>query len=52
MDIGPPAVWEDGDTFLNSSEDRAGMVLIAVFATILGFYIIPEMLRYFRSRSA
>lgn len=50
MDVGPRSAWKDGDTFLNSSDDRAGMILIGVFATILGFYIIPEALRYFRSR--
>jgi hypothetical protein len=52
MDVGPRSQWKDGDTCLNSNEDRAGVVLIGVFATILGLYIIPEALRYFRSQAA
>jgi hypothetical protein len=52
MDVGSGSQWKDGDTCLNSNEDRAGVLLIGVFAAILGFYIIPEALRYFRSHAA
>lgn len=52
MDVGPRARWTDGDTFLNSGEDRAVVILIGVFATILGFYILPEALRSLRSPAA
>jgi hypothetical protein len=46
------ARWTDGDTFLNSGEDRVVVVLIGVFATILGFYMLPEALRSLRSPAA
>lgn len=52
MDVGPLSMWKDGDTCLNSGEDRAGVVLIGVFATILGFYLIPAARRYVRSHAA
>ena len=52
MDVGPRAVWQDGDTFLTSAEDRMVVGLIGVFATILGFYIVPAALRAFRTRAA
>lgn len=49
MDFSPPHIWEDGSTMLNSSEDRAGALLIGIFAAILSLWIIPEMLKYFRT---
>ncbi len=49
MDFSPPHIWDDGDTLMNNSEDRAGALLVAIFAAILSFWIIPEMLKYFRS---
>ena len=52
MDSGPRTRWTDGDTFLNSGEDRVVVVLIGVFATILGFYILPAALRSLRSSAA
>ncbi len=52
MDVNPHSLWKDGDTCLNNNDDRAGVALIGIFATILSFYIIPEALRYFRSHSA
>ena len=52
MDSGPRTRWTDGNTFLNSGEDRAVVILIGVFATILGFYILPEARRVLRSPAA
>jgi hypothetical protein len=49
MDWGPPRVWEDGDTLLTSGDDRAGALLIAIFASILALYIVPELLKRFRT---
>ncbi len=48
MGFSPPQVWEDGSTLLNSSEDRAGALLIGIFAVILSLWIIPETLKRFR----
>ena len=50
MNFSPPQVWEDGSHVLNSAEDRAGAMLIGIFAAILSLWIIPEMLKYVRSR--
>ena len=50
MDFSPPQVWEDGGTLINSSEDRAGALLVGIFAAILSFWIIPETLKHLRSR--
>ena len=44
------SVWKDGDTWLNSTEDRVGALLVGIFAAILGRYIFPELLKYRRSR--
>lgn len=49
MDWGPPRVWDDSDTPLSSGDDRAGALLIAIFASILGLYIVPELLKRFRA---
>jgi hypothetical protein len=51
MRFSPHEIWEDGGTALNSSEDRAGALLLGMFAAILSFWIIPETLKHFRSRS-
>jgi hypothetical protein len=50
MRFSPPQVWEDGSHMLNSSEDRAGAMLIGIFAAILSLWIIPETLKHLRSR--
>lgn len=42
--------WKDGDTFLNNGEDRLGLLVVGVFAALLARYIMPQVLRYFRSR--
>jgi hypothetical protein len=42
--------WKDGDTFLNNGEDRMGLIVVGIFAAILARYILPEVLRYVRSR--
>lgn len=49
MRFSPPEIWEDGGTLLTSSEDRAGALLIGIFALILSFWIIPETLKHLRS---
>lgn len=49
MKFGPTEVWKDGDTLLSSVDDRAGALLIAIFAAILGFYIIPVLAKAARS---
>jgi hypothetical protein len=50
MKFSPPIIWEDGGTALTSSEDRAGALLIGIFAAILSFWIIPETVKHFRSQ--
>lgn len=50
MSFSPPNIWQDGDTLLTNSEDRAGALLVVIFAAILSFWIVPETLKYFRSR--
>lgn len=49
MNFSPPEIWEDGGTLLSNSEDRAGALLIGIFALILSFWIIPETFKHFRS---
>ena len=46
-----PIIWEDGDTLLTSTEDRAGAMLIAAFASILSIWIIPGVIQMLRQRS-
>lgn len=48
MNIAPAETWHDGDTLLNNSEDRAGALLIAIFAAIVALYIVPELLKHLR----
>lgn len=50
MRFSPPEIWEDGGTVLSNTEDRAGALLIGIFALILSLWIIPETLKHFRSR--
>jgi|GEM_PF-6965259 len=35
---------------IDQPEDRAGALLVVIFAAILSFWIVPETLKYFRSR--
>jgi hypothetical protein len=49
MDFSPLRIWDDGNTMLNSAEDRAGALLIAIFGAILSFWIIPEALKRYGS---
>lgn len=49
MKFSPPEIWEDGGTVLSNTEDRAGALLIGIFALILSLWIIPEALKHFRS---
>lgn len=49
MNFSPAGIWEDGDTCLNNSADRAGVLLIGIFAAILGIYIVPKTLAQLRS---
>jgi membrane protein YdbS with pleckstrin-like domain len=48
MDLSPVRNWNDGDTFVNNSEDRIGAIFLSIFAAILSFWIVPELLRYLR----
>jgi hypothetical protein len=50
MDFSPAQVWEDGSHMLNNAEDRAGALLIGIFAAVLSLWIIPETLKHIRSR--
>lgn len=39
----PSELWDDGDTFLTSGDDRAGTLLIVVFAGIMSFWLFPGL---------
>ena len=49
MNFSPPQAWDDGDTWLNNNEDRAGALMIGLFAAILSFWIVPELIKHFRA---